>query len=238
MSESLAHAIDQKFSGQRYELIKTTPPNYELTLKINAADLINTCLTLRDEPSFKFELLVDLCGIDYLDYGSSEWATESTTTSGFERGVEKQNTPNKINYPERFAVIYHLLSITHNQRLRLCVYVPSKSTESSQTIEPQPTVDSVVSVWASANWYEREAFDLYGIVFLGHPDLRRLLTDYGFRGHPFRKDFPLIGNVEVRYDATAGRVIYQPVSIEPRTLVPKTIRKKLDKEINQDLIES
>lgn len=229
MSESLADAIDQKFSGQTYELIRAPLKlNHELTLKINKGDLLDTCLTLRDEPSFKFELLVDLCGVDYLDYGSSEWATESTTTSGFERGVEKQNTPNKINYPERFAVVYHLLSITHNQRLRLCVYASSKS-ESSQTIEPQPTIDSVVSVWACANWYEREAFDLYGIVFLGHPDLRRLLTDYGFRGHPFRKDFPLIGNVEVRYDAEAGRVIYQPVSIEARTLVPKTIRKKLEK---------
>ena len=165
-------------------------------------------------------MLMDLCGVDYLNYGQDEWETSSATNTGFSRGGSggrsgERAVEDSQQSVRRFAVVYHLLSITHNQRLRLKVFCDD---------EQRPMLDSVIDIWASADWFEREAFDLYGIVFRGHPDLRRLLTDYGFIGHPFRKDFPLIGNVEMRYDAEKGRVVYEPVSIEPRTLVPKTIR--------------
>ncbi len=169
-------------------------------------------------------MLVDVCGVDYLDYGRDEWRTSSATASGFSRGVDRDTPafPGDADVdvavyqpPARFAVVYHLLSITHRHRLRLKVFCAD---------DDQPMVPSVIDIWASANWFEREAFDLYGILFTGHPDLRRILTDYGFIGHPFRKDFPLTGNVEMRYDPEKGRVVYQPVTIEPRTLVPKVIR--------------
>lgn len=188
----------------------------EITLEIPREKLSEVCLILRDKADFKFECLMDVCVVDYKDYGFSEWRTERSTLTGFERGVDgsRQEHPVSWNKP-RFAVVYHLLSLTHNHRLRLRVFAEG---------EP-PSVASVNAIWPAANWYEREAFDLYGVLFEGHPDLRRLLTDYGFVGHPFRKDFPLSGHVEVRYDANEGRVIYQPVSITPRTLVAKTIRK-------------
>lgn len=186
----------------------------ELTIEIPRDKLHEVCLSLRDEPVFNFELLIDICGIDYLDYGVSEWETNKATGSGFERAVDKVGKRVMAWDKPRFAVVYHLLSIKHNHRLRLRVFTENES----------PTVASVVNIWPAANWYEREAFDLYGIVFAGHPDLRRILTDYGFIGHPFRKDFPLSGNVEVRYDATEKRVIYEPVDIEPRILEPKVIR--------------
>jgi NADH-quinone oxidoreductase subunit C len=162
--------------------------------------------------------LLDVCGVDYLTYGDVEWDTESATGSGFSRGVERSPVildESDTFDPRRFAVVYHLLSLRRNLRLRLRVFTGDSN---------PPIVPSLVEVWNSANWFEREAFDLYGILFDGHPDLRRILTDYGFIGHPFRKDFPLIGNVEVIYDADKGRVVYQPVSIEPRTLVPRVIR--------------
>jgi NADH-quinone oxidoreductase subunit C len=185
---------------------------------VAAADLLEVSKTLRDSQSLKFEMCIDVCGVDYLQYGEVEWQTQSATSSGFSRGV----TPLPITEPDslapsrRFAVVYHLLSITHNHRLRLRVYCAD---------EAEPMVDSLTGIWASADWFERETFDLFGILFRSHPDLRRLLTDYGFIGHPFRKDFPLSGNVEVRYDPEKGRVVYQPVSIEPRILVPKVIRQ-------------
>jgi len=162
-------------------------------------------------------MCVDLAGIDYQHYGRDEWQTESATGTGFSRGRKQNVGVVEVPPPEprRFAVAYQLLSITHNRRLRLRV---------NCTSEEEPVVDSVVDIWAGANWFEREAFDLFGILFKGHPDLRRLLTDYGFVGHPFRKDFPLIGNVEVRYDPEKKRVVYEPVAIEPRVLVPKVIR--------------
>jgi NADH-quinone oxidoreductase subunit C len=163
----------------------------------------------------KFEMLMDVAGIDYLHYGRDEWQTESATRSGFSRGRVARMTAPDPNMAGRFAVVYHLLSITHNRRMRLRV-------KCADTQDPE--VDSVIDVWACANWFERETFDLFGIVFRGHPDLRRILTDYGFIGHPFRKDFPLAGNVEVQYDAEKKRVVYQPVSIVPRVLVPKVIR--------------
>jgi NADH-quinone oxidoreductase subunit C len=186
----------------------------ELCYEVEPAHIKRVCLALRDAPDLKFETLIDLAGLDYLDYGSTEWKTYSATASGFSRGVSRggKRVPHE---GARFAVAYHLLSVTHNHRLRLRARCEDAE---------DPLIDSVVDVWAGANWFEREAFDLFGILFTGHPDLRRILTDYGFIGHPFRKDFPLIGNVEVRYDADKQRVVYEPVSIEGRTLVPKVIR--------------
>jgi NADH-quinone oxidoreductase subunit C len=186
----------------------------ELCYEVQPPDLKRVCLALRDSPELKFEILVDVAGVDYLDYGTDEWKTASATSSGFSRGVNR-GTARKPHDGARFAVAYHLLSITNNQRLRIRARC--------EDLE-DPIIDSVVDIWPGANWFEREAFDLFGILFTGHPDLRRILTDYGFIGHPFRKDFPLIGNVEVRYDADKQRVIYEPVTIEPRTLVPKVIR--------------
>jgi len=186
----------------------------ELCYEVQPASLKQVCIALRDEPELRFEILIDLAGIDYLDYASSEWKTLSATDSGFSRGVSRGGA--RLPHDgARFAVAYQLLSVTHNQRVRLRARCEDAE---------DPIIDSVVDIWPGANWFEREAFDLFGILFTGHPDLRRILTDYGFIGHPFRKDFPLIGNVEVRYDADKQRVVYEPVSIEPRTLVPKVIR--------------
>jgi NADH-quinone oxidoreductase subunit C len=190
----------------------------ELTFEVTKESLIAVCTALRDEVEFGFEQLIDVCGVDYLTYGTDEWLTTEATESGFSRGVSREPVildESDTFDPRRFAVVYHLLSISNNMRLRLRVFTGESN---------PPIVPSVVDVWNSANWFEREAFDMFGILFEGHPDLRRVLSDYGFIGHPFRKDFPLIGNVEVRYDAEKGRVVYQPVSIEPRTLVPRVIR--------------
>src|SRR3990167_3929919 len=200
----------------------------ELTLHVKKEYLVSLCKSLRDEAEFDFKLLIDVCGVDYLHYGISDWQTDSATETGFSRGViPSPQSPleacgdkpsQKIGgiKPSRFAVVYHLLSLTHNHRLRLTVAIPDES---------ELMIDSVMDVWPAANWYEREVFDLFGILFKGHPDLRRLLTDYGFVGHPFRKDFPLIGQVEARYDALLKRVVYEPVSIQPRVLEPKVIRR-------------
>lgn len=186
----------------------------EFAIEVAARDLLPVAQVLRDDPQLRFEMLIDLAGVDYLDYGRAEWRTFSATASGFSRGVNRA-APHTLAGNKRFAVVSQLLSITHNQRLRLRAWC--------EEIE-DPVMDSLTAVWASADWFEREAFDLFGILFPGHPDLRRLLTDYGFIGHPFRKDFPLSGNVEVRYDPEKRRVVYQPVTIEPRVLVPKVIR--------------
>jgi NADH-quinone oxidoreductase subunit C len=187
----------------------------ELCYEVEPAHIRQVCLALRDDPQLKFEILTDLAGIDYLDYGVSEWKTFSATSSGFSRGVNRGGA-RKPHDGARFAVAYHLLSVSNNQRIRIRARCEDAE---------DPIIDSVVDIWAAANWFEREAFDLFGILFSGHPDLRRILTDYGFIGRPFRKDFPLIGNVEVRYDADKQRVIYEPVTIEPRVLVPKVIRE-------------
>jgi NADH-quinone oxidoreductase subunit C len=187
----------------------------ELAYETDPPALLEVCRALRDREELRFEMLMDLAGVDYLHHGRDEWQTESATRSGFSRGRKAPAAPPDPGAPGRFAVAYNLLSITHNQRLRLKV----RCTDSAE-----PVLDSVVEVWAAANWFEREAFDLFGILFRGHPDLRRILTDYGFIGHPFRKDFPLSGNVEVQYDPDKRRVVYQPVSIVPRVLVPKVIR--------------
>lgn len=212
-SAQLLQKINQRFDSVIQEI---TIARNEISLEISAEQAYEVCLALRDEADFKFELLIDVCVVDYAEYGVSEWTTERSTLTGFERAVDSRGDLHPVAWNKpRFAVVYHLLSLIHNQRCRLRIFAKG---------EP-PQVLSVVKLWPSANWYEREAFDLYGVFFNGHPDLRRLLTDYGFVGHPFRKDFPLTGHVEVRYDATEGRVIYQPVTVTPRTLVPKTIRK-------------
>jgi len=164
------------------------------TLEVAAGDWLEVARALRDEPEFRYEQLIDVCGVDYLRYAEQECAPG-----------------------QRFAAVYHLLSLTHNQRLRVRVFAPD---------DEFPVITSVVNLWPAANWFEREAFDLYGIIFDGHPDLRRILTDYGFIGHPFRKDFPLSGHVEMRYDPEQKRVIYQPVTIEPREVVPRVIREQ------------
>lgn len=186
----------------------------ELTLDVRSDDLLAVCLVLRDHASLRFEQLIDLCGVDYAAYGKAEWETAEASTTGFGRGVDR-DPDLEVDDPRRFAVVYHLLSLVHNRRLRLRVFAGDAA----------PMVDSVIPVWSSANWFEREAFDLYGILFRGHPDLRRILTDYGFVGYPFRKDFPLSGQVEMRYDPEQRRVIYEPISIAPRVLVPKVIRE-------------
>jgi NADH-quinone oxidoreductase subunit C len=188
--EALAARV-QSALGNR--VAKLTTALGEVALEVRADDYHSAALALRDDPQLRFEQLMDLAGVDYATYKDGAWESS------------------------RFAVVSHLLSVTHNWRLRVRVFAPD---------DAFPVVASVTDVWTSANWYEREAFDLFGIVFAGHDDLRRILTDYGFIGHPFRKDFPLSGNVEMRYDADQKRVIYQPVTIEPREITPRIVREE------------
>lgn len=225
--ETLAARIQERFGEQ----LRRIPSNCgELTYEVGKDDLVSVATALRNEGDFGFEMLMDVCGVDYLKYGSDEWTTDEATGRGFSRGVEREDVilDEADEFDERrFAVVYHLLSLQHNFRLRLRVFTGASN---------PPIVDSVVDIWNGANWFEREAFDLYGILFKGHPDLRRILTDYGFIGHPFRKDFPLMGNVEVHYDEDEGRVVYRPVQLEPRTLVPRVIRD--DNRYSPDLRDS
>ncbi len=211
--QRLAEQINIHFAGIIQDSIIK---HNELTIEVAKQDIINTLQRLRDEADFQFTQLIDLCAVDYLDYGKDEWTTDKATANGFDRGV-KQDEKITVHawHKPRFAVVYHLLSMTHNFRLRVKTYL-----EHDDLI-----IDSAMNVWPAANWYEREAFDLYGILFSGHKDLRRILTDYGFMGHPFRKDFPLSGYVEPRYDAKQARVVYEKVEITPRVLVPKVIRE-------------
>lgn len=214
-NETLAARIDARFGEQ---LVRVSSICDELTFEVSADDVVEVATALRDEAEFGLDQLIDVCGVDYLTYGDVEWKTESATESGFSRGVERKPVildDSDTFDPRRFAVVYHLLSVKLNYRLRLRVFTG---------VSNPPIVPSLVDVWNSASWFEREAFDLFGILFDGHPDLRRIMTDYGFIGHPFRKDFPVTGNVEVKYDAEKGRVVYQPVTIEERTLVPRVIR--------------
>lgn len=185
----------------------------ELTIDVVPARIVAACEALRDDPQLRFEQLIDLCGVDYSAYGCDDAGKPwQTTGSGqFNPGAIQGGAPDG----QRFAVVYHLQSVSLNHRLRVRAHLPD---------DDFPAIDSAIRVWPAADWYEREAFDLFGIMFEGHPDLRRLLTDYGFIGHPFRKDFPLSGQVEMRYDADKGRVVYGPVSIPRRILVPRVIR--------------
>ncbi len=219
--EALAREVDAQLQG-RGTRVPSLPR--ELTYDVPAASLLDAARILRDHPALRFDLLADVTAVDYSQYRLEQWATHSASGTGCSRGrapqsallpAEEHAMPPRPVAGHRFAVVYHLLSVANNHRIRLRVACVS---------DEEPVVDSVVAVWASANWFEREVFDLFGIFFRGHPDLRRILTDYGFVGHPFRKDFPLIGNVEVRYDEERKRVVYQPVSIEPRVLVPRVIR--------------
>jgi len=187
--ETLGAALQAAF-GDRIK--STVAALGETTIVVDAEHMLAVMTELRDLPGIRFDMLVDVCGVDYSGFGAGAW-----------EGL-------------RFAAVYHLLSLPHNWRLRVRVFAPD---------DAFPVLPSVVEIWPTANWFEREAFDLYGIVFTGHPDLRRLLTDYGFVGYPFRKDFPLSGNVEMRYDPEQGRVIYQPVTIEPREITPRIIRE-------------
>ena len=216
MTESTANItskLEERFSK---ELIDYILDRVQATFVTPPEHLFSFCQALRDEEQFAFSQLSDLCGVDYSAYGQVDWATKETSSTGFSRGRSSGVGTNSQDSDERrFAVVYHLLSIKYNIRLRLRCYVAT---------EP-PRLPSVTDIWNSADWFEREAFDLFGILFDGHPDLRRILTDYGFIGHPFRKDFPLEGNVEVRYDPDKKRVVYQPVTINNRVLVPRVIRE-------------
>ena len=226
-NETLAARIDTRF-GDQLTVIPTICG--ELTYEVDKKNVRGIAEILRDDPEFTFEQLIDVCGVDYLTFGEGEWKTESATETGFSRGVERKPVildESETFDPRRFAVVYHLLSVTKNYRVRLRVFAGESN---------PPIVPSLVPVWNSANWFEREVFDLFGVLFEGHPDLRRIMTDYGFIGHPFRKDFPLSGNVEVKYDPEKGRVAYQPVTIEERTLVPRVIRD--DNRYSGDLKES
>jgi NADH-quinone oxidoreductase subunit C len=216
--EALARHVDAQLQGRatRVPALAT-----ELTIEVDAASLLDVARILRDAPPLRFETLIDVTVVDYSTFRLEQWTTHSASSTGFSRALippapaEEYAPPPRPAAGARFATFYHLLSVSNNQRIRMRV----------KCADDEPVVDSVVEIWASANWFEREAFDLFGVFFRNHPDLRRILTDYGFVGHPFRKDFPLIGNVEVRYDEERKRVVYQPVSIEPRVLVPRVIRE-------------
>jgi NADH-quinone oxidoreductase subunit C len=201
LKQKLSKAFGKKNVTEAYD---------ELTLVINSDNVVEVCHKLKDQ--FKFEILIDLCGVDYLTYGESDW-NGNASSSGFGRARQAQISTNQKD--QRFGVIYHLLSVSSNQRLRV------KALLSADNL----MIQSVTKIWNCADWFEREAFDLFGILFENHNDLRRILTDYGFVGHPLRKDFPMIGEVEMRYDDQLGRVVYEPVSIEPNVNVPRVIRK-------------
>jgi len=201
LKQKLSKAFGKKNVTEAYD---------ELTLVIDSDNVVEICHKLKDE--FKFEILIDLCGVDYLTYGESDW-NGNASSSGFGRARQAQKSTNQKD--QRFGVIYHLLSVSSNQRLRV------KALLSTDNL----MIQSVTKIWNCADWFEREAFDLFGILFENHNDLRRILTDYGFVGHPLRKDFPMIGEVEMRYDDQLGRVVYEPVSIEPNVNVPRVIRK-------------
>lgn len=219
--QSLETYIQEKLTDK---LVSTEIAYGELTLNIKAEDVLAVSYFLISDEKTSCDEMMDLSGIDYLSFGNTEWETNASG-SGFSRGVKPagsewfnfEDAPEYEEYEgDRFAVIYHLLSVENNHRIRVRAYCGDNDL---------PTIDSVVDIWSSANWFEREAFDLFGIVFTGHPDLRRILTDYGFVGHPFRKDFPLVGHVEMRYDDAKERVVYEPVTIDPRVLVPRVIRE-------------
>ena len=220
--QQMADALAAEFA----EKLETVSVAYdEVTIEVSAEHLVEVATGLRDHDSFRFQQVVDICGVDYSQYGRAEWQTEDASGAGFSRGVDAASS-GRLQFGDeldslavqgrRFAAVYHLISYAHNQRLRMRVYALDDSF---------PVVPTVTGIWNGADWYEREAFDLFGILFSGHPDLRRILTDYGFVGHPFRKDFPLVGNVEMRYDPERERVVYEPVSITPRVLVPRVLRE-------------
>lgn len=211
-SDNLAQLLVTHFPDA---FVSITTALNEVTVECQFDQLILSLRQLRDNSLFAFDQLIDLCAVDYLLYGIYDWETNSASEKGFSRGVERKENDGQRPAESRYAVVYHLLSTSLNHRLRVKVFID----------EAKMIVPTAHHIWKGANWFEREAYDLYGILFEGHPDLRRILTDYGFIGHPFRKDFPLSGHVEMRYDAASQKVIYEPVTIEPRISVPKVIRK-------------
>ena len=234
MTENLANKISNK---NLKNLFEDNFKNYSYVFENNNTVVFNdtekfiSIMThLKENEKIRFEILIDVIGVDYSDFGLSEWNAKSANNKGYSRGISKDSSGRYTyktskthhNQPKkRFGVIYNLLSISSNERLNVKFYCDN---------DKNPSLPTVTSVWSSADWYEREAYDLFGIVFIDHPDLRRILTDYGFIGHPLRKDFPLIGNVEVNYDLNKERVVYQPVTIKPRVLIPKVIRGDNEKE--------
>ena len=225
MSDTQNNSLAERLAARFGDKLTVSTSHGAVTAVVDAANLLVVATALRDEAGFRFSELVDLCGVDYLGYGQTEWDTTDVSGNGFSRGVEGEavgrfswdDRPRNVSMPKRYASVFHLLSIELNQRLRVRVFCDDNDL---------PVLPSLTSIWPGVNWFEREAFDLFGIIYEGHPDLRRILTDYGFVGHPFRKDFPLIGNVEVRYDPEQKRVIYQPVTIEPRENIPRVIREE------------
>jgi NADH-quinone oxidoreductase subunit C len=228
-------SLVERLAARFGDMLNVKVERNEVTAEVAPRDLTSVATALRDEAGFRFGTIIDVCGIDYFGYGKTEWDTDTAQGESFSRGVEGEamgrftwaERPRQVEQQRRFAAVIHLLSIELNQRIRLRV---------SCEDDAFPVVPSITPIWPGADWFERETFDLFGIIFDGHPDLRRILTDYGFVGHPFRKDFPLIGNVEVRYDPEQKRVVYEPVSIEPRVLVPRTIRN--DADLDQARAES
>jgi NADH-quinone oxidoreductase subunit C len=208
---SLAENIENELQGM---ISSVGIAHSEVFIESDVSQVKAVLNQLKNHPAFAFDQLMDLCAVDYLYYGKYDWETETASEGGFSRGVEPQEIRAYVINKPRFAVVYHLLSTTLNHRVRVKVFLEEKNL----------IVPSVHDIWKGANWFEREAYDLYGILFENHPDLRRILTDYGFIGFPFRKDFPVSGHVEMRYDAQLRKVIYDPVDIEPRILVPKVIR--------------
>ena len=209
--DNLADKLNTQFGSS---LLSMNREHGEITIECDVSDVKATLYELRNNTFFDFDQLIDLCAVDYLYYGEYDWETTAACETGFSRAVEHQESRAFALNKPRFAVVYHLLSTSKNHRLRVKVFIN----------ETDLIVPSVHDLWKGANWFEREAYDLYGVLFEDHPDLRRILTDYGFIGHPFRKDFPISGHVEMRYDKTLQQVIYEPVDIQPRVLVPKVIR--------------
>lgn len=211
--DDLEEAIEEFILDELCEACSMVRERGEITLTVPRDQLLEVMTVLRRKRVLGFDQCTDVCGVDYSAWKQTEWEVEDAPNTGFSRGAERDQ-PIEPRPESRFAVVYHLLSLSNNVRLRVKTFLD----------EDYPVVDSVVDLWNGANWFEREAFDLFGILFNNHPDLRRILTDYGFVGHPFRKDFPLIGQVEMRYDEKLGRVVYEPVSIEPRVNVPRVVR--------------
>ncbi len=225
MNEKLSKHADalREFFAERIEDV--TLAFNEITVTVAPDQLLSVCVALRDEADFTYQQMIDLCGVDYSQYGKGEWQTDEASSTGFSRGVSKASMGRMVFGDEleavddsapRFASVVHLMSYTFNRRIRVKTFAENNGF---------PVVPSLTQIWSSADWYERESFDLYGIMYSNHPDLRRILTDYGFIGHPFRKDFPMVGHVEMRYDPQQKRVVYEPVSIDPRVLVPRVHRE-------------
>jgi NADH-quinone oxidoreductase subunit C len=213
VTDTLQQQIEKHCADQ---VVSLSCHDHTLKLEVSPEQWLPVAQILRDRTELDFNYFIDLSGVDYLQYGLTEWQTETATSSGYDRAVDERMTRRAVPWDKpRFAVVVQLLSLRHQRRLQLKTFLPDPD---------WLRIESLTPVWNGANWYEREAFDLFGIEFEGHPDLRRILTDYGFKGHPFRKDFPLVGEVEMHYDGEQGKCVYGPVSIQHRVTVPKVYR--------------